>query len=45
MTGFTDKMRGDLNLNKDIASTTLGTPNEKMIDTKAIILKMLDPVN
>ena len=42
MTGFTDKMIGDMNLNKDIATTTQGNPQSKMKDTRQLILNMQD---
>jgi hypothetical protein len=37
MTGFTDKMRGDFNLNKDIAETTKQNPQQRMNKLKELL--------
>jgi len=45
MTGMTDKMRADFNLNKDISETTKCPANERIIKTKALIDDLNNPEN
>ena len=45
MTGFTDKMKNDFNLNKDISATTLCSPSDRMKCTIKLITDMIDPKN
>jgi aubergine len=45
MTGLTDKMRADFNLNKDIATTTKCPPSERMKNTQQLIQLLNDPNN
>ena len=45
MTGMTDKMRADFNLNKDISVTTKCPANERMQNTKLLIDDLNNPIN
>ncbi len=45
MTGMTDKMRADFNLNKDIAATTKCPASERMKNTKSLIEDLNNPQN
>ena len=45
MTGMTDKMRADFNLQKDISVTTKCGATERMKNTKSLIEDINNPVN
>ena len=45
MTGMTDKMRSDFNLNKDISETTKCPANERIVKTTNLIKELQDPKN
>ena len=45
MTGFTEKMRGDFNLNKDIAETTKQNPQQRMNKLKELLSEFQSSAN
>ncbi|MFO0131392.1 MAG: hypothetical protein ACK52J_05655 [bacterium] len=45
MTGMTDKMRADFNLQKDISVTTKCGATERMKNTKSLIEDINNPAN
>ena len=45
MTGMTDKMRADFNLQKDVSVTTKCGASERMKNTKSLVEDMNNPAN
>ena len=43
MTGMTDKMKADFNLNKDISVTTKSSAGDRMKNTISLIDDLMDP--